>query len=151
MRRLISAFLIALVLACPRVTAATPQSAAASAVRSVSQEYLFPPGSGLLFFYVRRDKTADFDAIVARLSQALTASTDPARRQQAASWQAFRSIEQVAESAVYVFLFNPVVSGADYDPVKMLAEAMPAETPALYEQLKGAVIRVERMALARMP
>jgi hypothetical protein len=51
---------------------------------------------------------------------------------------------------VFVFLFNPVVAGADYDPVKMLAESVPGDTPALYDRLKAAVIRVERMSLTKL-
>ena len=56
----------------------------------------------------------------------------------------------VKESAIYVFSFDPAVPGADYDPVKLLAEAVPGEAQALYEKLKAAIVRVERMGLARL-
>ena len=87
---------------------------------------------------------------MARLSESLDGAQDATRRQQAASWRMFRSAESVKESAIYVFSFDPAVPGADYDPVKMLAEAVPSEAQALYEKLKAAIVRVERMGLARL-
>jgi hypothetical protein len=56
----------------------------------------------------------------------------------------------VKDNAIYVFSFDPAVPGADYDPVKLLAEAVPSEALALYEKLKTAIVRVERMGLARL-
>ena len=140
------------VLACALLAAPLGLSAQAPAPRPVAtqQEYVFPPGFGILLFHVHPDKTADFEAVVTRLAQVLDGSPDPSRRQQAATWRVFRSIESTAESAVYLFFFDPVVAGADYDPVRMLTEAVPTEVQALYGRMKAAVIRVERMALARM-
>ncbi len=115
-----------------------------------AQAYTFATGAGLLFFYVRPDRTTDFEAVVARLSESLDGAQDAVRRQQAASWRMFRSAETVKESAIYVFSFDPAVPGADYDPVKLLAETVPSEAQALYEKLKAAIVRVERMGLARL-
>ena len=129
---------------------AAAQTAAPTAASPASQDYVYPSGSGLLFFYVRPERVSDFEAVVTRLSQVIEASADDTRRRQGGSWQAFRSREQVGGAAVFIFFFNPVVAGADYDPVKMLAESVPADTPALYDQLKAAVIRVERMSLTKL-
>ena len=117
---------------------------------ATAQAYTFATGAGLLFFYVRPDRTTDFEAVVARLSESLDGAQDAVRRQQAASWRMFRSAETVKESANYVFSFDPAVPGADYDPVKLLAETVPSEAQALYEKLKAAIVRVERMGLARL-
>ena len=117
---------------------------------ATAQAYTFATGAGLLFFYVRPDRTTDFEAVVARLSESLDGAQDAVRRQQAASWRMFRSAETVKESAIYVFSFDPAVPGADYDPVKLLAETIPSEAQALYEKLKAAIVRVERMGLARL-
>jgi hypothetical protein len=123
---------------------------AASRLPASQPDYVFPPGAGLLFFYVHPDKAVDFEAIVTRLAQVLDLSADPVRREQAASWRVFRSLERSDEHALYLFYFDPVVSGADYDPIKMLTEAVPTEVPTLYSRLKEAVIRVERMALGKL-
>ena len=80
----------------------------------------------------------------------LEATEDPARRQQAASWRIFRSLEQQPGDTVYLFVFDPAVAGADYDPVRLLGEALPTESQALYETLKNAIVRVERMGLLKI-
>jgi hypothetical protein len=102
----------------------------------------------MLFFYVRPEKAPDFDAVVARLDEALTTSTDPIRQQQAASWHVYRSLETHSER-IYVFTFDPAVRDASYDPVRLLSDLLPLEATDLYAKLKGAIIRVERMGLAK--
>jgi hypothetical protein len=105
----------------------------------------------VLFFYVKPDKTSQFEAVVARIDDALSKTTDPSRRQQAASWRVFRSVEPGSRDAVvYLFVFDPAVAGADYDPVKLLSQELPADAQPLYETLKDAVVRVERMGLAKL-
>ena len=115
-----------------------------------TQAYTFSTGAGVLFFYVRPDKVADFEAVVSKISEVLDATQDPLRKQQASSWRMFKSTEALKESAIYVFSFDPALPGADYDPVKLLADTVPAEAQALYEKLKAAIVRVERMGLARL-
>jgi hypothetical protein len=145
MRRLVSSCLVAALLpAAPAAQRSGPSRPAAA------EAYIFPPGVGVLFFYVKPDRIAEFEAVVKRLGEALEASPEAARRQQAASWRVLRSLEPSSDTPLYLFLFDPVVAGADYDPVRILAEAAPAELQALYEQLKDAVVRVERMSLDRV-
>jgi hypothetical protein len=113
-------------------------------------DYRFPSGAGLLFFYVKPDKTADFEAIVARLGDVLDKTDDPVRKQQAANWHILRSVEVTPDAAIYVFMFVPAVPNADYDPIKVLGEALPTELQGIYERLRDAVVRVERMGLAKI-
>jgi len=130
--------------------AQVPPAQAPPRSSTASSDYTFEVGTALLLFYVRPDRTADFEAVVARLAQALEAETDPARRQQAAAWRILRSSEPGRDSVVYVFLLDPVVPGADYDPVRVLSEGLPAEVQPLYEKLKASVVRVERLPLAKI-
>ena len=149
MRRFVPPVIACMLIGLSAVPAARAQDQPPAAA-AAAQAYTFTTGAGLLFFYVRPDRTADFDAVVARLSEALDGAQEAVRRQQAASWRMFRSAETVKESAIYVFSFDPAVPGADYDPVKLLAETIPTEAQALYEKLKAAIVRVERMGLARL-
>jgi hypothetical protein len=126
--------------------ASGPQGTAAAG----SKDYVFSSGAGMLFFYVKPDKSAEFETVVAHLSEALDKTTDPVRKQQAASWKILKSVELQTDSPVYVFVFDPAVVGADYDPVKVLSEGAPADLQALYAQLKDATIRIERMALVKL-
>ena len=131
---------------------AAPQPAlpGAPAQTSSSQGYRFPSGAGILYFHVRTDHVPAFEDVIARIDDALDKAEDPVRRQQAASWRIFRSLEQQPGEVLYLFVFDPAVTGADYDPVRLLGEAVPTEAQALYETLKTAVIRVERMGLLKM-
>jgi hypothetical protein len=153
--RLVAALVVVLLMASPpgtprRLEAASRQASAQVAPAPPTRDYVFSSGAGMLFFYVKPDKSAEFEAVVARLSQVLDRTEDPVRKQQAASWRILKSVELQTDSPVYVFVFDPAVVGADYDPVKVLSEAAPAELQALYAKLKDATIRVERMALVKL-
>ena len=118
--------------------------------RAPAQEYVFPSGTGVLFFHVRPERAQDFETIVKRLGEALDRSTDPVRRQQATNWRIYKSAEMPRDAVIYLFFFDPAVSGADYDPIKVLSEDAPAELSALFERLRAAIIRVERMGLNKL-
>jgi hypothetical protein len=104
----------------------------------------------MLFFYVQPDRTGEFEQVVARLRDILDTTDDPLIREQASTWRMFRSVETIREQAVYVFLFDPAVAGADYDPVMFFNDTATTEIYTLYEQLSAAVVRVERMGLDRI-
>ncbi len=112
--------------------------------------YEFPSGAGLLIFHVAPAKAADFDAILVRLKAALTAVDSASRKLQAANWLIYKSAEPPGESVVYLFLFDPAVPKASYDPLLVLAEALPAEAQPLYERMRAAVLRIERMGLTKV-
>ena len=118
--------------------------------RPVAQEYVFPTGAGVLFFHVRPERADDFEAIVKRLAEALDRSPDPVRRQQATTWRIYRSAETPRDAVIYVFFFDPAVSGADYDPIKVLSEDAPTELSGLFERLRADIVRVERMGLNKL-
>ena len=44
---------------------------------AASKDYVFSSGAGMLFFYVKPDKSAEFEAVVKRLSEALDKTADP--------------------------------------------------------------------------
>ena len=105
-----------------------PQATAAPAAR------VFGSDTGLVLNFIKADKTADFEAIVAKVKEALQKSANPQRKQQAASWRVFKSPDPAAGGAVlYVFIVEPVVKGADYTVSAILAEAFPDELAALYK------------------
>jgi hypothetical protein len=130
--------------------AAPPQAADPSDPPSAAPAtaYQFPSGVGVLFFYVHPDRASDFEAIAARLDDILNRSSDPLRVRQAQGWHIFKSTETPRDAVVYLFFFDPAVTGADYDPMKLVAEGAPDEAADLYRRLRDDVIRVERMGLA---
>jgi hypothetical protein len=96
---------------------------------------VFASDAGIILNFIKPDKTADFEAVMARLKEALAKSSKPERRQQSTSWKIFRAMEPGANGSVlYVFTIDPAVKGADYTVSTILAEAFPNDVQALYKQ-----------------
>jgi hypothetical protein len=111
------------------------QAAPAGQAQQVSNQRVFPNDAGMVLNFIKPDKTADFEAVVAKLKEALSKSDKPERKEQAKSWQVFKSPDPAAGGNVlYVFLINPSVKGADYTVSTVLAEAFPTEVQTLYKQ-----------------
>ena len=110
---------------------ATPpaqQAAAAPAAR------VFALDGGMVLNFIKADKTADFEAVMAKLKEALNKSAKPERKQQAAGWKIFKAAEPGAGGSVlYVFVIDPSVKGADYTVSTILAEAFPADVQAIFK------------------
>ncbi|MGE0448679.1 MAG: hypothetical protein AB7Q29_03760 [Vicinamibacterales bacterium] len=97
--------------------------------------YVFASDGALLLNFIKADKTADYEEIVAKLKEALQKSENPERKQQADSWKVFKAAEAGAGGAViYVSVIYPAVKGADYTVSTILAEAFPAEAQDLYKK-----------------
>jgi hypothetical protein len=89
--------------------------------------------AGIIFFPVKPERTADFEKIMAKLHEAIAASPDPVRKEQAAGWRVFKAAEPGPNNtALYVFLIDPAVKGSDYAFWKTMYEAFPAEVQELY-------------------
>jgi len=111
---------------------ATPpaqQAAAAPAKR------VFASDAGLVLNFIKPDKTADFEAVMAKLKEALQKSDKPERKEQAKSWKIFKSPQPAAGGNVlYVFIMDPAVKDADYTVSTILAEAFPQDVQTLFKQ-----------------
>jgi hypothetical protein len=101
---------------------------------------VFASDAGMVLNFIKPDKTADFEAVVAKLKEALQKSEKPERKEQAKSWKVFKSPDPAAGGNVlYVFVIDPAVKGADYTVSNVLAEGFPpAEVNELYKQYAGA-------------
>jgi len=111
---------------------ATPPAQQAAAAPTTR---VFANDAGLVLNFIKPDKTADFEAVMGKLKEALQKSTKPERKQQAASWKVFKSPEPAAGGNVlYVFIIDPAVKGADYTVSTILAEAFPQDVQTLYKQ-----------------
>ena len=95
----------------------------------------FASDAGMVLNFIKPDKTADFEAVIAKLKEALQKSEKPERKEQAKSWKVFKSPDPAAGGNVlYVFVIDPSVKGADYTVSTILAEAFPTEVQTLYKQ-----------------
>ena len=127
-------------LACgARVIAGAQAAPPAQTTKSSAQQHLLTSDSGLVLNFIKADRTADFEAVVARLKEALQKSPKPERQKQAASWKVYRSPEPGPNGSVlYVFTMDPAVKDADYTVSAILAEAYPSEALALLKQYSEA-------------
>ena len=107
----------------------------APAAQAAPTARTFASDAGMVLNFIKPDKTADFEAVVAKLKEALYKSPKPERKQQAATWKVFKSPDPAAGGNVlYVFTIDPAVKGADYTVSTILSEAFPTEVQALYKQ-----------------
>jgi hypothetical protein len=113
-------------------------------------DYLFPTGAGLIFYYVKPAKAADFEAVLERVKESLNKAQAPMLKQQALNWRIYKSAEAVTDAAVFVFAFDPAITTANYDPLLALNQTLPAEVQPLFDRIKDAVIKIERMGLTKI-
>jgi hypothetical protein len=119
----------AIVHAQPPAAAPAPQSTTAPTART------FASDGAMVLNFIKPDKTKDFEDVIAKLKEALAKSEKPERKQQAKSWKVFKSADPAAGgNALYVFIVDPPVKGADYTISNILAEAFPTEVNELYKK-----------------
>jgi len=134
LRRIVFGFVVG-TLSATTVFAQTPPAQPPAAAAAAPTARTFASDGGLVLNFIKPDKTADFEAVMGKLKEALQKSTKPERKQQAASWKVFKSPEPAAGGNVlYVFIIDPAVKGADYTVSTILAEAFPQDVQALYKQ-----------------
>src|SRR5215475_6482616 len=111
-----------------------PAQPPAQQAQTVSNARIFPNDAGMILNFIKPDKTADFEAVMAKLKEALAKSEKPERKQQAAGWKIFHSADKAGANDLYVFIIDPVVKGADYQVSNIIAEAFPTEANDLLKK-----------------
>ena len=109
----------------------------AAPVQAQQNQRLFTGDAGLWLHFVKPDKTADFEAVVAKLKEVLQKSEKPERKQQAATWKIFKQADPVPAggNVLYVFFLDPSVKDVDYTVSTLLAEGLPpAEVGELFKK-----------------
>ena len=133
---------IGLVIGTLSATAAFAQTAPAQpapAAQAAPTVRVFASDAGMVLNFIKPDKTTDFEAVMAKLKEALQKSAKPERKQQAATWKVFKSPDPAAGGNVlYVFIIDPSVKGRDYTVSTILSEAFPTEVQAIFKQYSEA-------------
>ncbi len=111
-----------------------PPAAPAQQAAPVSNARLFNNDAGMVLNFIKPDKTADFEAVMAKLREALEKSEKPERKQQAAGWKVFKSADPAGANVLYVFVIDPAVKGADYQVSNIIQEAFPTEANELLKK-----------------
>jgi hypothetical protein len=115
--------------------AQAPAAQAPAAQAAPPTKRVFASDAGMVLNFIKPDKTADFEAVMVKLKEALQKSDKPERKPQAASWKVFKSPEPAGANVLYVFVIDPAIKDADYTVSNILAEAFPpAELNTIYKQ-----------------
>jgi hypothetical protein len=110
--------------------------------------FMFGGDAAILTYFIKSDKAADFEKVMAKLHEALAKSDKPERRQQAAGWKLYKAAEPGPNGTVlYINLLSPVLKGADYTISKILAEAYPQEVQQLFPLYRDSFAGLSRAEL----
>jgi hypothetical protein len=95
----------------------------------------FSNDAGLIIFYIKPDKAADFEALMAKLKEGIGKLDAPEAKQQAASLKLFKNkVADGAPVAIYVLMADPAVKNLEYWFLPILYKTFPAESKALYDK-----------------
>jgi hypothetical protein len=125
--------------------AQTPATAAAPAP-AVPASRKFTSEAGMMFSVILPAKVADFEAVMARVKEALNKSPDAKRKQQALSWRVFKGVEAgPGGNVVYIWFFDPAVKDEDYSITAILAEGFPNEAQDLWAKYTACFVSGQTM------
>jgi len=125
-----------------------PVQAPAQPQPAQANPFMFERDAGMLTFFIKADKTADFEKVMSRLHMALAGSDRPERRQMAEGWKLYKAAEPGPNNTVlYVNFISPVLKGADYTVSKILAEVFPQEVQELFVLYRDAFAGLSRAEL----
>ncbi len=113
-------------------SASFAQAAPAQAPAAEKPALTFQHDAGLIIFYIKPDKTADFEDMMNKLKEALAKSDAPEAKQQAASMKLYKNTAAVPSMAQYVLFADPVVKDIEYWFLSILYKAYPADAQALF-------------------
>lgn len=85
---------------------------------------------------IKPDKTAEFEAVLAKVKDALAKSEKAERKQQAAGWTIYKTAQAVQGNIAYIMIINPVVKGQEYDISRLIAEVFPVEVQEFFQKYK---------------
>lgn len=123
---------------------------ATSIVHAQSSGLTFDGDVAIFTQVVKADKTADFEQLMRRVQQALAASENPQRKQQAQGWKVVRVAQPLPDGVAYFHLIQPVVRGADYSILPILYDAFPAERQAFYDLYRDTLVKNLSLATGTM-
>jgi hypothetical protein len=131
----------------PAQPAPAPAPAAAQPAPAANP-FVFGSEAAMLTFYIKADKAADFEKVMAKLHEALANSDKPERKQQAQGWKLYKAAEPGPNGTVlYINILSPALKGADYTISKILAEVFPQEVQQLFPLYKEAFAGLARAEL----
>jgi pyruvate/2-oxoglutarate dehydrogenase complex dihydrolipoamide acyltransferase (E2) component len=119
----------------PTDPAAQPAAPAAPA----KPQLTFDNADAVVWFYaVKGDSGPKFEEFFTRVKEAMSKSTNPERKAQAAGMRLMKSTSPAGDGTLnYVLLISPISKGQEYSPGMLLFEVFPTEAKTLVDQLQS--------------
>jgi hypothetical protein len=115
--------------------AQTAPAAPAQAAAPAKPTLEFKNDAGLIMFFVKPDRTADFEDLMTKLKEGLGKLDAPEAKQQMASLKLFKGpTAPGATVAVYMLFADPAVKNIEYWFLPILYKTYPTEAQALFQK-----------------
>lgn len=121
----------------PQQQPATPAAAAPAQAENPT----FSAPAGLLLVQIKPDKTADYEAMIAKLKDALAKSEKAERKAMAKSWKVFKASEPAAGNTLYVHVIDATAPGDYTNPLRIISEVFPTEVQDIYTKVKEGFVQ----------
>jgi hypothetical protein len=105
----------------------------------------------VIIVLIKPDKTADFEAVIAKYKEAFAKSDKAARKEQLAGLQIFKSPTAMGGNTAYLFRVDPVVKGEEYDITRVIHEVFPSEATDMFNKYKEAYAGRQIIPLQKLP
>jgi hypothetical protein len=107
--------------------------------------------AAIIILLIKPDKTADFEAVVAKYKEAFGKSDNPKRKEQLAGLTFLKSPTPVGGNTAYIFRVDPVVAGEEYDITRVIYEVFPSEATDMFNKYKEAFAGRQIIPLNKLP
>ena len=107
--------------------------------------------AAIVLVLIKPDKTADFEAVVAKYKEAFGKSDNPKRKEQLAGMTVLKSPTPIGGNTAYVFRVDPVLKGEEYDITRIIVEVFPSEATDMYNKYKDAFAGRQIIPLNKLP
>jgi hypothetical protein len=101
----------------------------------------FTAPAGLLLVQIKPDKTADYEAMITKLRDALAKSEKPERKAMAKSWKIYKATEPAAGNTLYVHIIETAAPGDYANPLRIISEVFPTEVQDIYTKVKEGFVQ----------
>jgi hypothetical protein len=125
----------------PQQQPATPPAGGAQAAPAQAENPTFSAPAGLLLVQIKPDKTADYEAMITKLKDALSKSEKPERKAMAKAWKVFKATEPAAGNTLYVHVIDASAPGDYTNPLRIISEVFPTEVQDIYTKVKEGFVQ----------
>jgi hypothetical protein len=105
----------------------------------------------VMIVLIKPDKTADFEAVIAKYKEALAKNDKAARKEQLAGMKIYKSPTAMGGNTAYIFSIDPVVKGEEYDITRVINEVFPSEVTDMFNKYKDAYAGRQIIVLNKLP